>query len=784
MAPGQASELWRIDGLDCPDCAAKLAQVIGRLPAVAQAELTYANSRLRVDYQGAVGTAAVEQCIRQMGYRSQLLTAEPGGAKLRIRGLDCPDCAAKLEQQLRRLPGVVTADLVFASGLLDYRPAAAEAALIAAIERAGYQAEPVSPLAESLVSGVRSSATGDSFWRRNRRFLTTAASGLLLAAGWAAELWLHQSLLARALFLLGMLAGGFYVARSGVYALRNRTLDMNFLMSVAAIGAVVIGEWHEGAMVVFLFSLGNTLQAYTMDRTRQSIRSLVKLAPKEALVRREDHERLMPTEQILLGDLVVVRPGERIAMDGIVMAGSSAVNQAPITGESLPVDKVEGDRVFAGTINGNGSLEVSVDRLVGDNTLSRIMHLVEEAQAQRAPAQTLVDRFAALYTPIVIGLAVGLAVLPPLLGADFLSWFKRALILLVVSCPCALVISTPVSIVSAIGNASRQGVLIKGGAYLEAIGRIRTVAFDKTGTLTAGQVVLTNLLAADGDAERVLRSAAALESRSEHPLAQAVSRAALAQDLLVPAVRDFRALVGSGATGWVADEQLWIGNERVLAELHLTPDDQLQASVDSWQSTGQTVVYLTTRQRVLGVLGFADQLRPGAAAALRQLRSAGVQAVAMLTGDHQRSAAAIGQQLDIDTIKAELLPEGKVTAINQLLAEYQQVAMVGDGVNDAPALAASTVGIALGAAGTDAAIETADIALMADDLGKLAFLMRLSRQTLRIIGQNIGISLLIKGVVLALTLVGRAELWMGVLADSGAALVVIANGMRLMRVRS
>jgi Cd2+/Zn2+-exporting ATPase len=696
----------------------------------------------------------------------------------RIRGLDCPDCAAKLERQLRLQPGVEHAVLVFTTGMLHFAPKTAQKSLMAAVARAGYQAEPLNP-----EGAAASQSRVAAFWNSNRRALTTALSGLFLTAGWMAELAWQHTLLSRVFFVLGMLVGGFYVARAGLQSLQSRTLDMNFLMSLAAVGAVAIGEWHEGAMVVFLFSLGNTLQSYTMDRTRQSIRSLLELAPKQALVRRNGQEVLVDIDELRVGETIVVRPGERIAMDGIITAGSSSVNQAPITGESMPVDKLPGDKVFAGTINGNGGLEVKVDRLAADNTLARIMHLVEVAQAERAPAQALVDRFAAYYTPAVIALAVLLATVPPLLGADFVSWFKRALILLVVSCPCALVISTPVSIVSSIGNASRNGVLIKGGAYLEAMGSIRTVAFDKTGTLTAGQVTLSDLLPLAGEHDQVLALAAALEAHSEHPLAQALARAAAERKLELPPAREFQALTGSGATAVVDERQLFIGNERLLAEVGLDADNVVQQQVTAWRDAGQTVVYLFDHHRILACFALADRVRPQAGEAIAGLRRAGIQSVAMLTGDHRQAAEAIGKQVGVDLVKAELLPEDKVAAIDQLLQDGQQVAMVGDGVNDAPALAASTVGISLGAAGTDAAIETADIALMADDLNKLAWLIALSRRTVAIIKQNIALSLLIKGVVLALTLAGRAELWMGVFADTGAALLVIANGMRLMQTR-
>ena len=766
--------VFQVDGLDCPDCAARLAQVIGRMAGVRAADLTYATARLTVIADQSVQVRDIERRINQMGYHSRLLTRPGQQGRLRVHGLDCPDCTAKLEQQLQRLPGVEMANLSFSTGILQFAPAGAEAALVAHVTQAGYRAEILDR------SSGQAEAAADTGSVGGRRVLGTVISGVFLASGWVAELLLHNTPLSRVLFLLGMVCGGYYVARSGFFALRNRTLDMNFLMTVAALGAVAIGEWHEAAMVVFLFSLGNTLQAYTMDKTRQSIHSLVKLAPKEAAVLRDGQEISLPIEAIRLGDVIIVRPGERIAMDGVVENGFSSVNQAPITGESMPVDKVAGDRVFAGTINGSGSLEIRVDRRAADNTLARIIHLVEEAQAQKAPAQALVDRFAAYYTPIVIGVAVLIAIVPPLFGAEFAEWFKRALILLVVSCPCALVISTPVSIVSAIGNASRQGVLIKGGAFLEAMGGIRTVAFDKTGTLTAGRVVLTDLIPVGAEPSTALAQAAALESRSEHPLAQAVLQAAADQELVVPTVQDFQAWPGSGVTGTVDGQQLAIGNRRLLSQLGLTISPAEARQVEQLESAGKTVVYLVSTGQILALLGFADVVRPEAAESIARLRSAGIHSVVMLTGDNRRAAQVIGQQLGVDDIRAELLPEDKVSALRQLLAADGQVAMVGDGVNDAPALAVSTVGISLGVAGTDTAIETADIALMTDDLHKLPWLVRLSRRTLAIIRQNIALSLLIKGVVLLLTLWGRSELWMGVLADTGAALLVIANGMRLM----
>jgi Cd2+/Zn2+-exporting ATPase len=578
-----------------------------------------------------------------------------------------------------------------------------------------------------------------------------------------------------------MIVGGYHVAKSGLYGLKSMTLDTNFLMVIAVVGAAAIGEWSEGATVVFLFSLGNALQAYTMDKTRSSIRALMELAPPEALVRRNGGELRLRVEEIVVGDIMIVKPGERLAMDGMVASGSSTINQAAITGESMPVEKQAGDSVYAGTVNEQGALEIIVTKLAEDSTLAKIMHMVEEAQAEKAPMQQFVDVFARYYTPAVILAAVGLTIIPPLFfNEPFDLWFYRALVLLVISCPCALVISTPVSIVSAIGNASRHGVLIKGGAYLEQMGKIRAVAFDKTGTLTVGKPMVTDIikLTEQMDNQEILIIAAAVEKWSEHPLAEAIVARTGNQGL--PPVTNFKALVGRGAQADLDGRTIYVGNQRLFEELGCAPASY-ENSLLLLEKQGKTVMLVGTGTEIYGVIAVADTLRDNSTEAVATIKSAGVEHVVMLTGDNRRVAQAVADKLGLDAFYSELLPADKATTLKQLATKYGSVAMVGDGVNDAPALATADVGIAMGVAGSDTALETADIALMSDDLSKLAYVMKLSRKTVAIIKQNITFSLVVKLLFVLGTFVGFVNLWLAVLADTGAALLVTLNGMRLVR---
>lgn len=717
-------------------------------------------------------------CDRPTEFGQQKVAVQPNptGSKInkavfRISGMDCGDCAAKLEKRLGALSGVNAATINFGAGKLTIEHNIADSAIVQAVKQAGYGAiKEDKTIQQPLVETV---------WWKNIRTLATVASGILLALATVLDWFGLTEGIVILIYALTAVIGGFHAAKSGLYSLRSLSLDMNFLMTVAIIGAAAIGEWSEGAAVAFLFSFGNSLQAYTLDKTRQSIRSLMELAPLEALVRRGKEEIRLPVEDIEVGDIVIVKPGERIAMDGIVYNGVSAVNQATITGESIPVEKTAGDTVYAGTVNEHGALEITVTKTADNSTLARISHLVEEAQGQKAPSQQFVDVFAKYYTPLVLVAAAGIMILPWLLFQQpFAPWFYNGLVMLVISCPCALIISTPVSIVAAIGNASRRGVLIKGGAYLEQMGTVKAICFDKTGTLTIGHPVVTDIVAAHGYSEsEILPIAAGIEKWSEHPLARAVVLKARGMDLIT--ATDFKAFPGLGAQALINGQAMYLGNLRLFEELgfNLVRYGETLAALEG---QGKTVILLGAEKSIYGMIAVADTLREDSRGALQALHRAGVEHISMLTGDSRRVAAAIARELDLDAVYSGLLPEDKVTTVKRIANEYGSVVMVGDGVNDAPALAAATVGVAMGVAGSDVALETADVTLMTDDLGKLAYLIKLSRKTVAIIKENIAFSLLIKIIFILLLFLGMANLWFAVFADMGASLLVTLNGMRLM----
>ena len=564
--------------------------------------------------------------------------------------------------------------------------------------------------------------------------------------------------------------------------MRVGALDINVLMLIAATGAIALGQWSEAATVVFLFAVAQALEARTLERARTAIRSLMDLAPTEAIVRTAAGDQRIDVDRVEPGAIVIVRPGEKIPLDGTVVAGGSAVNQAPVTGESLPIDKDVGDDVFAGTINGRGALEIRVTRVRRDTTLARIIHLVERAQAQRAPSQMLVERFARVYTPVVMALAAVVAIVPPLAaGAEWHTWLYRALVLLVVACPCALVISTPVSIVAALAGAARKGVLIKGGAHLERTSRVRCVAFDKTGTLTRGAPEVVDVVPLNGAGRSsVIGLAAAVEQRSEHPIAHAIVRhAESTRDVLAPAT-DVRSLAGRGAEGRVGGSRVLLGNHRLFEERRLC-SPAIHDRLEELSASGQTAVLVAHDDQPIGIIAVSDRPRKSGKDTVDLLRQHGITSVVMLTGDNRSTASAIAAELGVDDVRAELLPEDKVTAVDELRRRYGCVAMVGDGVNDAPALASADVGIAMGAAGSDAALETADVALMADELLKIPYTFRLSRATVRNIKMNLAISIVMKAAFVVAAVAGVATLWMAIVADTGASVIVIANALRLLR---
>jgi Zn2+/Cd2+-exporting ATPase len=699
--------------------------------------------------------------------------APEGGASLgllertvvRVEGMDCASCAATVERRVSALPGVARATVNFTAGRLDaeHDPGLSLEDLEGAVMAAGYA---VSKTEE---------AERTPFWRTPRVMLT-AASALLFLAGLALYVGGAPEIVRVVAYLAAIAVGGLPIFRAAVAGLRARHLDMNVLMSAATIGAVGIGEWAEAASVVVLFATGNAMQVYAIDRTRGAVRSLVRLTPNEVLLRRGDAEVVVPAAEVEVGETVIVRPGERLAVDGRVVEGSSAVDEAPITGESVPVEKGAGDTVYSGSLNGQGGLLYEASKRAGDSTLQRIARLVEEAQAKKAPAEQFVDRFSRVYTPVVVAIAVVLAVVPPLLGGGFGEWFYRALALLIIACPCALVISTPVTVVSGIGAASRRGILVKGGAALEAAGRLGALAFDKTGTLTEGRPVLSRTVALGGREEaEVLALAAALERRSEHPLAHAILSAA--DGAVLRPVSGFRSIAGRGAEGEVDGERYLIGSPRLFAERGISLDGADEA-LEAVEGAGETPVVLGNVDGPLAVLGLADSVRPDAKATIEALRGAGVGELVMLTGDAEAPAQRVAEELGVD-YRARLLPEQKIEAVRRLVSEHGDAGMVGDGVNDAPALAASSVGFAMGAAGTHVALQTADVALMHDDLTKLAQAVKLSRAAQGIIKQNVVVSIAIKGLFVVLAPFGLVALWLAVVADMGTSIAVTLNGLRL-----
>jgi Cd2+/Zn2+-exporting ATPase len=683
------------------------------------------------------------------------------------------DCAARLERAVAALPGVTRAILNFGAAKLTVEGAFDPKGVIR--EAAQHDGTVARLEGEPVVS-----AAG---WVHRLPEIRMAVAGLAIVAGWAGELLGGPPHATIPLFAAAMLIGGYATIRRGLRALSRLQFDMNGMMTGAVTGAALIGQWEEGAVVAFLYAVSNWLEGYTMDRARRSIRALMDLAPREARVRRDGVVTVMPVEEIRVGDLLLVRPGEKLASDGVVAAGSSAVDQAPITGESVPVDKGPGDPVYAGSLNGHGALEVGVTRRVEDTTLARIIHLVEEAQGERAPSQQFVERFARVYTPVVFGLALGLMVVPSLFfGQPWAPWIYRGLALLIVSCPCALVVSTPVTIVSAIANAARRGILIKGGAYLEELGRLRAVALDKTGTLTRGAPEVTDVIPLDGRSpDDLLALAAAVEAQSEHPLARAVVRAARRRRLSLSAADGFTAIPGKGGHAVVSGQVVYVGSPRLFAEMG--NGTGTEGVVASLEGEGKTVMLAGTPQGIVGVVALADQLRPESRQAVAGLRAVGIRHVALLTGDNRAIAERIADQVGADTIRSEILPEQKLEAVRALRAEFGSLAMVGDGVNDAPALAASSVGVAMGVAGSDVALETADVALMADDLSRLPFLVRLGQAAVRVIRQNIAFALIIKALAIAAVFPGWLTLWLAVLGDMGASVLVTLNGMRLLATR-
>ncbi|NWC04032.1 heavy metal translocating P-type ATPase [Pseudomonas sp. G1002] len=705
----------------------------------------------------------------------KLTEAPTAGSRLstfRIEAMDCPTEQTLIQNKLGKLAGVQQLEFNLINRILGVtHNLPTTAPIIDAIKSLGMQADPI----EEGVAPAEPPA--------KKHWWPLAVSGVgalgaeVLHFTNAAPTWVI-ALVA----LISIFSGGLTTYKKGWIALKNLNLNINALMSIAVTGAILIGQWPEAAMVMFLFTVAELIEAKSLDRARNAISGLMQMTPEQATVRQADGSWVEQDVKVIeLGSIVRVRPGERIGLDGEVTSGQSTIDQAPITGESLPIEKTVGDKVFAGTINQAGSLEYKVTAAANNSTLARIIHAVEQAQGARAPTQRFVDTFAKVYTPAVFIFALGVALIPPLfMGGVWFEWVYRALVLLVVACPCALVISTPVTIVSGLAAAARKGILIKGGVYLEGGYKLDYLALDKTGTITHGKPVQTDYLALFPNMEDSAPAlAASLAGRSDHPVSLAIANAAVDKNLAVHTVDNFEALTGRGVKGEINGEVYYLGNHRLVEELNLC-SPALEKKLFALEKQGKSVVLLLDKSGPLALFAVADTVKDTSREAIQQLHDLGIKTL-MLTGDNTHTAKAIADQVGIDQAQGDLLPTDKLQAIEALYAKGHRVGMVGDGINDAPALARSEIGFAMAAAGTDTAIETADVALMDDDLRKIPAFIRLSRQTSSILKQNIALALVIKAIFLAVTFLGMATMWMAVFADMGVSLLVVFNGLRLLR---
>nr|WP_191756697.1 heavy metal translocating P-type ATPase [Komarekiella delphini-convector] len=843
QTPELKTQTLQVGGMDCGSCAKTIEVALQQLHGVTEATVNFTTGKARVSYDPEIlSEKSIYNQIKGLGYtieqsheaQSHQHTHSCGGEhdhdhqnhdhnvdmvslqtlQLQIGGMDCGSCAKTIEVGVQKIIGVQEASVSFANERLhiSYDPQLVnEKAIYDRVKDLGYTVEkgatrfgevsshhhtdsyghdheydhnhehsqPINKLKQKQKSDL----TSWRFWIENRRGQSVILAGIGLVLGLLNQYLMLPIWIARAFYGIGIVIAGYPIARAGLFELRLRRADMNLLMTISVIGAVILGDWFEGGLVVFLFSLGTTLQVFTFGRTRNAIRSLMDLTPHTATVKRGNQEFTVPVESIQLGEVLTIRPGGRVALDGVVVSGNSAIDQSPITGESIPEDKAVGDTVFAGTLNQTGFLEVKVTHTASDTTVAKIINLVEQAQESRAPSQQWVDKFAQVYTPIVILTAIAIALIPPLAFAQpFNVWLYRALVMLVIACPCALVISTPVSIVSAIGAATRRGVLFKGGNALETAGHLTTLAFDKTGTITQGMPIVQQVYdLGKVSADMILQIAASLEQKSEHPLAKAIVAKAQEMGLELETPLDFTALPGKGIQANFGEMLYLVGNRRLFSDQGICLSDEAESLLTEIEQLGQIPVLVGTNEGLLGAIALSDGIRLEATEALRQLKRVGLKRLVMLTGDRTVVAKQIAQQVGITEYQAELLPEDKLQTIQQL-RRHGVVGMVGDGINDAPALATADISFAVG--GIDIALETADVVLVGSDLRQLAYAVDLSRRTVSVIQQNVVFSLVTKALFLLLGTFGFVGLAIAVLADTGTSLLVTANGMRLFKTKT
>lgn len=773
------SDTFRIEKMDCPTEEGLIRKRLGEMPGVAGLDFNLMQRKLTVRHTLA-STSAIVSALKDIGLPPAEAAASGSGAArrsvYRIENMDCPTEEGLIRDKLQHMPGVQTLEFNLMQRKLTVEHSLQPAEVEAALHAIGMKA-----IADGGQYFEADETFKPSVSRRQWTMMALAGVCAIMAEVIAFSTGKDNAWPVIALALVSIATGGWPTYKKGWLALKSGILNMNALMSIAVTGAILIGQWPEAAMVMVLFALAEVIEVLSLDRARNAIRGLLAMTPEQATVQQPDGSwRENPAKTVAVGQLVRIRPGERIPLDGVLESGQSAVNQAPITGESIPVAKAAGDTVFAGTINETGSFVYKVTAEATHSTLARIIKAVEDAQGSRAPTQRFVDQFARIYTPAVFAVALLVLLVPPLFfGAAWMAWIYKALVLLVIACPCALVISTPVTVVSGLAAAARRGILIKGGAYLEQGRRLKVIALDKTGTITQGKPVVTDVIELRPDAQAAMQLAASLAIRSDHPVSAAVaSHWKGNHDRALSDVDDFEALTGRGVKGRIAGQSYYLGNHRMLEELGIS--ESSDAALKKLESEGKTAVAIANRSAALAVIGVADTVRDTSRQAIAELHELGVRTV-MLTGDNQQTASVIAKNVGIDDARGSLLPEDKLKAIEAQVAAHGTVGMVGDGINDAPALAKASIGFAMGAAGTDTAIETADVALMDDDLRKVPQFIRLSRKTGSILKQNIVLALGIKAVFVVLAVMGMATLWMAVFADMGASLLVVFNGLRLLK---
>ena len=755
-------ETWPLRGMAQGTNVGNIESAIAAVPGVLKVSVNYAVERMWVEYDSTLGSRdAIAQAVRSLGYRV--------------------DEAAGNEAHAPTLPLVDKAFVDETDSHADHD----HAGHVDEHQGHAHDDEGHEPHGGGHEGHNHGAVDPNAHWfKRNPEVSLSLLSGVLLAVGFFGEQFFGLlPVVALGLYLASYVAGGLDLARHTVPTILRGKFDVEFLMLLGAVGAGILGEWAEGAFLLFLFSFGHALEHFAMDSARNAIGALGKLTPKIARIKDQNGEREVPVEQIQIGQIAIVRPGDRLPVDGKILAGRSAIDQSPITGESVPIEKEVGEGVFAGTINGDGALEIEVTKLSSDSTISRVLKMVEEAQSQKSPSQTFTDKFERIFVPCVLVVAVGAAVVPPLLG--WMEWrpaIFRAISTVVAASPCALALATPSAVLAAIARAAQNGVLIKGGVHLENLGSLQASAFDKTGTLTRGKPEVADIIPVGGiSSDELLSITAAVETRSSHPLAQAVVRRATQMKLALPPSGDLQTLKGRGAQAEVGGQLVRIGNLKMMEEAQIAVSPELAALLQNLGESGKPTMIVARGPQIIGVLALADQIRDESRTALAKLREIGISTLVMLTGDNARVAAHIAPQAGVTEFRGDLLPENKVEAIQSLLKQHGQVAMVGDGVNDAPALANATVGIAMGAGGTDVALETADVALMGDDLSKLPFAVALSRQAKSIIRQNLWISLGVIAILVPSTLFGFARLGIAVIFHEGSTLIVVANALRLLR---